>query len=143
MKVGVILASHGEFARAALGSVEMIAGPQPDVQALALGATTSLEDFEAAFREAWGSLSSSCDHVVVLCDILGGTPFNVVARAKAAGLPLTAYAGLSLPVVIELLLCRDQWADPEELSRAVEAAASRAFQAIEVPDTDEADEGDL
>ena len=63
--------------------------------------------------------------------------------AKAAGLPLTAYAGLSLPVVIELLLCRDQWADPEELSRAVEAAASRAFQAIEVPGTDEADEGDL
>ncbi len=46
-------------------------------------------------------------------------------------------------MVIELLLCRDQWADPEELSQAVEAAASRAFQAIEVPGTDEADEGDL
>ena len=38
MRIGVILASHGEFARAALGAVEMIAGKQGDVVALGLTA---------------------------------------------------------------------------------------------------------
>ena len=46
MRVGVIVASHGEFARAALGSVEMVAGPQEDVRALALTADKSAEAFE-------------------------------------------------------------------------------------------------
>lgn len=133
MKVGVILASHGEFARAALGSIEMIAGPQPDVLALGLGADTSLEDFEGDFAAAHASLAERCDTVVVLCDILGGTPFNVVARAKASGVPLVAYAGLSLPVAIELLICRGQWADEAELTAAVEVAGARAFSPIEVP----------
>lgn len=36
MKIGVILASHGEFAKAALETVEMIAGKQEDVVALGL-----------------------------------------------------------------------------------------------------------
>ena len=31
MRIGVILASHGEFAQAALGAVEMIAGKQPRI----------------------------------------------------------------------------------------------------------------
>ena len=48
MRIGVILASHGEFARAALGAVEMIAGKQGDVVALGLTAEKSLETFEAA-----------------------------------------------------------------------------------------------
>lgn len=43
MRIGVILASHGEFARAALGAVEMIAGKQNDVAALGLTAEKSLE----------------------------------------------------------------------------------------------------
>lgn len=45
MRIGVILASHGEFARAALGAVEMIAGKQGDVVALGLTAEKSLETF--------------------------------------------------------------------------------------------------
>ena len=43
MRIGVILASHGEFARAALGAVEMIAGKENDVAALGLTAEKSLE----------------------------------------------------------------------------------------------------
>ena len=49
MRLGVILASHGEFARAALGAVEMIAGKQGDVVALGLTA-----EEKAAFEELIG-----------------------------------------------------------------------------------------
>ena len=63
MRIGVILASHGEFARAALGAVEMIAGKQGDVVALGLTAEKSLEAFEAEMREAYetsATWSSPC-----------------------------------------------------------------------------------
>ena len=50
MRIGVILASHGEFAKAALGAVEMIAGKQADVATLSLTAEKSLETFEAELK---------------------------------------------------------------------------------------------
>ena len=47
MNVGMILISHGEFAKAALGSAEMIAGPQEQIIALALTEDKSLETLES------------------------------------------------------------------------------------------------
>ncbi|MDJ1122530.1 hypothetical protein QJ043_05375 [Olsenella sp. YH-ols2217] len=143
MRTGVILASHGEFARAALGSAEMVAGPQPDICALALQADTSLEDFEAAFRDAYDQLSSQCDLVVCLCDILGGTPFNVVARVKAAGLELLAYTGLSMPVLLELLITRGQYSTEWELANVIEAAGASALQRIDMAPVPTEDGEDL
>ena len=64
MRVGVIVASHGEFARAALGSVEMVAGPQEDVRALALTADKSAETFEGEFAQAYAELKADCDLIV-------------------------------------------------------------------------------
>ena len=61
MRIGVILASHGEFARAALGVVEMIAGKQPDVVALGPTAEKSLETFVAERRTAYEELNAECD----------------------------------------------------------------------------------
>ena len=93
MRIGVILASHGEFAQAALGAVEMIAGKQPDVIALGLTAEKSLESFESEMREAYETLSAECELVVTLCDIYGGTPFNVTTRCLLNGMNMVAYTG--------------------------------------------------
>lgn len=61
MRIGVILASHGEFARVALGAVEMIAGKQPDVVALGPTAEKSFETFVAERRTAYEELNAECD----------------------------------------------------------------------------------
>lgn len=142
MNVGVILASHGEFARAAAGTVEMVAGPLDRTRTLGLAPSMALADFERLFNDAYDELSAECDLVVVLVDILGGTPFNVVARAQAAGRPMVAFAGFSIPVLIELLICRDQWACPQDVQDALVRAGQGAFQpiAITVSTTDEAEE---
>lgn len=108
MRLGVIVASHGDFARAALGAVEMVAGKQADVYALGLAADTSLEDFEAEFNADYDKLMAECDDVAAICDIHGGTPFNVISRALASGKDMIAFTGLSMPVLIELILTRDQ-----------------------------------
>lgn len=127
MRIGVILASHGEFARATLGAVEMIAGEQSDVIALGLTAEKSLETFEAEMREAYASLKANCDLVVALCDIYGGTPFNVTTRCLLNGMDMVAYTGLSMPVAVELLLTRDGL-DSADAVRAQLTSAHAAAQ---------------
>lgn len=132
MRVGVIVASHGEFARAALGSVEMVAGPQQDVRALALTADKSAETFEAEFAQAYEELRATCDLIVTICDIHGGTPFNVISRSILKGMDMVAFTGLSLPVLIELLLSRDQASDADEIRGLIEAAHAQTLAEIKV-----------
>ena len=145
MRVGVIVASHGEFARAALGSVEMVAGPQEDVRALALTADKSAETFEAEFAQAYDELNADCDLIVTICDIHGGTPFNVISRSMLKGMDMVAFTGLSLPVLIELLLSRDQAADANEIRQLIEAAHAQTLGEIKVKMKDDSadDEDDL
>lgn len=144
MRVGVIVASHGEFARAALGSVEMVAGPQQDVRALALTADKSAETFEAEFAQAYVELKSECDLIVTICDIHGGTPFNVISRSILKGMDMVAFTGLSLPVLIELLLSRDQASSADEIRELIEAAHAQTLAEIKVEMAQEgSDEDDL
>lgn len=105
--IGILLLSHGEFAKAALGSAEMIAGKQENAIALALTVDKSMDQFEQEVSLAYQSLASTCSDVVVLCDIYGGTPFNTVSRCILKGMKMIAYTGFSLPLVIDLLLSRD------------------------------------
>lgn len=142
MRIGVILASHGEFARAALGAVEMIAGKQGDVAALGLTAEKSLETFEAEMREAYEALNAECDLVVTLCDIYGGTPFNVTTRALLNGMDMVAYTGLSMPVVVELLLTRDGLESADAVRAQITAAHAGAQQEIKAPVPVAEDDGD-
>lgn len=144
MRVGVIVASHGEFARAALGSVEMVAGPQQDVRALALTADKSAETFEAEFAQAYAELKAECDLIVTICDIHGGSPFNVISRSILKGMDMVAFTGLSLPVLIELLLSRDQASDASEIRELIEAAHAQTLAEIKVEMAQESsDEDDL
>lgn len=145
MRVGVIVASHGEFAKAALGSVEMIVGPQSDVRALALTPDKSVDAFEAEFVAAYDELASECESIVAICDIHGGTPFNVISRSLLNGKRMVAFTGLSLPVLIELLLSRDLTTDEGGLRALIEAAHAQTLGEIkvEMKADDEDDDLDL
>lgn len=126
--LGIILVSHGEFAKAALGSAEMIVGPQEEVTALALTVDKSLDAFEAEIAQAYDHLTETCNEIIVLCDIYGGTPFNAVSRCILKGKQIIGYTGLSLPVLIDLLLCRDL--SGEEAKKRIEATHAIALSPI-------------
>lgn len=125
---GIILVSHGEFAKAALASAEMIAGKQQDVVALGLEEDMSLETMEEAIEEAYMKLEKRCSDVIILCDIYGGTPFNAISRNVLRGMRTIAYSGLSLPLLIDLLLCRNL--QHEEISARIEQTHHLSLQPI-------------
>ena len=130
MSIGILMASHGEFAKAALASAEMIAGKQENVFALALTVDKTLEDLEREVETAYTELKKNCDIVVALCDIYGGSPFNAISRCKLKGMEMKAFTGLNLPIVIDLLLSRELGED--EISEHIFSVNAQSVQPIEV-----------
>lgn len=73
--VGMILASHGEFANGILQSGTMIFGEQPDVKAVTLEPSEGPDDLKAKLEAAIATFDNQ-DEVLFLVDLWGGTPFN-------------------------------------------------------------------
>lgn len=106
--VGIILASHGDFANGILQSGEMIFGEQENVKAVVLTPSEGPDDIRAKMKVAIASFDNQ-DEVLFLVDLWGGTPFN-----QANGLleererkdTWAIVAGLNLPMLIEAFASR-------------------------------------
>lgn len=99
--VGIILASHGEFANGIKQSSEMIFGQQQDVQAVILLPSEGPDAFRAKLDAAIASLSNQ-EQVLILCDLWGGTPFNQSSAAiKGHEDTWAIVTGMNLPMLIE------------------------------------------
>ena len=71
--VGIIIASHGEFANGILQSGAMIFGEQENVKAVTLMPSEGPDDVKAKMEEAIASFENQ-DEVLFLVDLWGGTP---------------------------------------------------------------------
>ncbi len=130
MTFGIIIATHAHIGEALLEGAEMLAGKQERVRTLSLTEETSVDAFEREFDHAYAELSAAYDHVVVLCDIYGGSPFNVTSRKLLSGYEATAFTGVNLPVLIDLLFCGELL--PAEVESHVMETYAQACQRMEV-----------
>ena len=71
--VGIILASHGEFANGILQSGSMIFGEQENVKAVTLMPSEGPDDIKAKMQEAIATFDDQ-EEVLFLVDLWGGTP---------------------------------------------------------------------
>lgn len=99
--VGIILASHGEFANGILQSVSMIFGEQQDVKAVTLQPSEGPDDLKAKIEEAIATFENP-EEVLFLVDLWSGTPFNQANGLLAGHEDKWAIVtGLNLPMLIE------------------------------------------
>lgn len=106
-EIGVILISHGYFAKYAMDSAEMIIGKQENYKVISVTDDKDLEDVIKELEDSYNVLSKGRE-VIVLTDIFGGTPCNATSRLILSGKKVMAYTGFNLPVLLELLLNRDK-----------------------------------
>ncbi|MBU7488371.1 PTS sugar transporter subunit IIA [Lactiplantibacillus pentosus] len=103
----IILASHGDLAHGILNSAEVIAGPQKNITSFVLNPGDSIDEFSQKLRHEIKTHSTNGDHVLVLTDLLGGSPTNSVIAAMQ-DLKFNCFAGMNLPMVLEAALDREQ-----------------------------------
>ncbi|NME82119.1 mannose/fructose/sorbose PTS transporter subunit IIA [Clostridium sp. SM-530-WT-3G] len=99
--VGIILASHGEFAKGILQSGSMIFGEQENVKAVTLMPSEGPDDIRKKIEKAVATFGNEGE-VLILADLWGGTPFNqansLVEKHKDKW---AIVSGLNLPMLIE------------------------------------------
>lgn len=102
MSIGIIIASHGEFAAGIHQSGSMIFGEQDKVQVVTFMPSEGPDDLYAKLNAAVDSFDAD-DEVLVLADLWSGSPFNQASRV-AGERPDRKFAiitGLNLPMLIQ------------------------------------------
>lgn len=101
--IGCILTGHGSFAPGLAGAAEMIAGPQENFAVVPFTPEMNAKEFENSLKENISSLQEQCDSVLVLTDLLGGTPFKTAMLLTQNLENVEVTAGTNLPIILEFL----------------------------------------
>lgn len=117
--VGIILASHGDFANGILQSSSMIFGEQENVKAVTLMPSEGPDDIKAKIEEAIASFENS-EEILFLVDLWGGTPFNQANSLFEEHKDKWAIVtGMNLPMVIEAFGARFSMESAHEIAASI------------------------
>jgi mannose/fructose-specific phosphotransferase system component IIA len=97
----IVLAGHGTLPAALLATTELVCGPVADAAAVGLAPTETPDHYAEGLRAAIGRDGR---RVLVLCDLLGGTPFNVASAIARRSGRVVCISGASLPIAVEAAL---------------------------------------
>jgi len=112
----IVIAGHGTLPAALLQTTELIVGPVSDIVAAGLDADHSPDSYADTLRAAIGHDGR---RVLVLCDLLGGTPFNVASAIAGRSPRIICLAGVNLAIAVEAVMA-DGDLDDELIERLLE-----------------------
>ena len=116
----VVMVSHGEFAPGLHSAVKMMTGDREDVLSTSLKDGMSADEFAENFRELVSGFKSD-DEVILLADILSGSPFtNALSVLDEKGLLANTLviAGVNMPCAVSAVLMKDNM-DRETLKQTL------------------------
>jgi len=104
--IGVLLVTHGEIGTALLASASQILGAPPaQVMTLSVWRQDDPDDLILRARELLEQIDAG-DGVLILTDIFGATPGNVVSRLLEDD-HIEGVSGVSLPMLLRVLTSRN------------------------------------
>lgn len=140
----LILVSHGGLAEGLKSSLSMFASDKvDDVIAIGLKDGESLVDFSVEVKNVIGSLNEN-DSVLVLADIVGGSPLTTVATVLEEFGKLenaTILGGMNLTMALTAVVMKDILTGSELVSTILNESSS-ALQEFEVGSDDNLNEED-
>ena len=128
--IGVLIVTHGDIGTSLLTSAnQILGGEQKQVATLSVWRADEIDDLVLRARELIDGLDAG-DGVLVLTDIFGATPGNVVSRLLEDG-RIEGVSGASLPMLLRVLTSRNG-----SLSAAVQRALSGGAEGVVHMNTD-------
>jgi PTS system, IIA component len=138
----IVLVGHGHFATGIYSSLQLIAGDQENVEAIDFVEGMSADELKQKILLA----ISNEEKVLILSDLLGGTPFKVSSTIMGENPTKTmnVLSGLNLAMLMEAVFARMAHGFDEVADKAVAAAQSGVVNGKELFSTDvEAEEEDF
>jgi PTS system mannose-specific IIA component len=128
--IGVLIVTHGDIGTSLLTSAnQILGGEQKQVATLSVWRADEIDDLVLRARELIEGLDAG-DGVLVLTDIFGATPGNVVSRLLEDG-RIEGVSGASLPMLLRVLTSRNG-----SLAAAVKRALSGGAEGVVHMNTD-------
>ena len=138
--IGVLIVTHGEIGTSLLASATQILGGAPaQVATLSVWRQDDPDDLALRARELLERIDAG-DGVLVLTDIFGATPGNVVSRLLTDG-RVEGVSGVSLPMLLRVLSGRSG-ARENRLAAAVQRAISGGAEGVVHMNADRCVDGD-
>ena len=122
--IGILIVSHGEIGTSLLASASQILGGTPkQVATLSVWRQDDPDDLVLRARELMDAIDAG-DGVLILTDIFGATPGNVVSKLLING-KVEGVSGVSLPMLLRVLTGRNG-----SLNAAVQRALSGGSEGL-------------
>lgn len=138
--IKLVVVAHGHFATGAASAMELIAGKQEEVAVIdfseGMSAQTVKEKIVAELVDQ--------SEVLILSDLLGGTPFKVSTELMAEfNGKMNVLSGLNLAMLIEAVFARNMLSFDELVDKLVTTAKDGVVDARSLFDTDDNSEEDF
>lgn len=104
--IGILLVTHGEFGEEIKRSAELIIGPISNCQTISLNRDDSISNLKDEVEAALDSLNQG-EGVIVLVDLVGGSPFNVCSVTLKQRRNFKLLSGLNLSMIVEGAMMRE------------------------------------
>lgn len=104
--IGIIVTGHGRFSEGILSSLSMIAGKSDALIGVNFLESESTDDLDRNLLNAYTELRKTCEGVIVVCDLYGGSPFKSAALMSVQQENVSVLAGINLASCLELLFAR-------------------------------------
>jgi PTS system mannose-specific IIA component len=128
--IGVLIVTHGEIGTSLLDSASQILGERPQqVATLSVWRQDDPDDLVLRARELMDGIDAG-DGVLILTDIFGATPGNVVSRLLQDG-RVEGVSGVSLPMLLRVVTGRNG-----SIAAAVQRALSGGAEGLVHMNTD-------
>ena len=126
---GIIVGTHGHFAEGIVQSCEMIFGKREHLKAVTLVPGEGPDDVYAKYEAAIKELGNP-ERVLILNDLLGGTPYNQAARLVSNHENYGIVAGVNLPMLIAMSGAQDADDGSKSIIELMEDAVTAGSEGI-------------
>ena len=103
--IGLVLVSHGFLARDLAGAMIHVVGEQKNIEAVCIQPDDNMEEQRARIKKAIKKVEEG-EGVLVLTDMLGGTPSNLAVPFLEKD-KVEILSGMNLPLLIKLASVRE------------------------------------
>lgn len=101
--IGIIISGHGTFATGISSAVELLTGHQDFIIPVDFREEHSEEQLKENLKAAFDRFQD-CEQVLVLCDILGGSPFKNAVMLSIGDERIKVLYGTNLGMTVELAM---------------------------------------